>query len=167
MVTPSLHSREPASRSSGFTMIEALIVIVIMAILFSIAVPAFLNLIARQRVVSAASDMYAALLLARSEAQKRNTTVSVTATNSSDWSQGWTVGITGTVVQTQSAIAGNVAIDTTVGGTARSVVAFTWTGRPDAASNGTSIRVYSSAYTSVAGRCISLALSGMPEIKNC
>lgn len=162
-MTSSLRFSLPAKRSSGFTLIEALIVIVIVAILLAIAAPAFLNLIERQRVVSVASDLYASLLLARSEAQKRNGTVSVTATNGSDWSQGWTVG----TVQTQNAISGDVVIETTVGGTARSVVTFAWTGRPDAASTGTAIRVYSSRYGSVGGRCISLTLSGMPQVKDC
>lgn len=150
----------------GFTLVEVLVVIVIMGILAGIAVPSLMQMVAGQKVRSAASDMYSALLLARSEAMKRNTTVNVNATNAADWSRGWTVGISGTTFLTQDAYNGGVAIATTVGGTARSTVAYQWTGRPDSASTNTSITVSSTDY-SLPARCITLNLSGMPQIKSC
>lgn len=76
--------------SAGFSLVELMVVISVLAILMSIAVPSFQELIASQRVRAAASALYDSLLLARSEAIKRNSTVTLTA-NSSNLANGWNV----------------------------------------------------------------------------
>ena len=55
---------------NGFTLIELLIVIGIAAILVSIAVPNFSQMVSQQRVKAAATNFKIAIALARSEARK-------------------------------------------------------------------------------------------------
>lgn len=74
----------------GFTLVELMIVVVILAILSSLAAPAFSELIASQRVRAGASGLYESLILARSEAIKRNASVSLTPT-SGNLGSGWRV----------------------------------------------------------------------------
>ena len=69
-------------RSRGFTLIELMVVISIMAVLLGIGVPSFKSFIAGQRVKTAAGDFSLALVFARSEAIKRNADVTVTAASS-------------------------------------------------------------------------------------
>ena len=60
------------------------------AILAVAAAPSFSSLIANQRVRGASLDLTSALLLARSEAVKRNATVTLAATGAA-WTAGWAV----------------------------------------------------------------------------
>lgn len=70
-------------RSRGFTLVELMITIAIAAILLGIAVPSFQNFIVSSRITTQANDLISDLSLARSEAAKRNTRVTVcTSTNS-------------------------------------------------------------------------------------
>lgn len=64
--------------SSGFTLIELLVVIAIVAILTAVAGPSFRDMMAKQRVRSAASAISESVWLGRAEAMKRNTEVSFT-----------------------------------------------------------------------------------------
>ena len=89
----------------GFTLVELMIVLVIAAVLLAIAAPGFRTLLERNRLQSAASNLYASLMLARSEALKRNQVVWVckgtaTATSASCpsgtngvWEGGWLVHV--------------------------------------------------------------------------
>lgn len=78
------------SRQSGFTVLEALIVVSIGSILMAMAVPSFTELMATQRIRSAATEFHTSLLLARSEAVKRSATVNVVKTGT-NWAEGWEV----------------------------------------------------------------------------
>ncbi len=84
-------------RSHGFTLIELMITLAVMAVLVTLAAPSFNSYIANQRVKAAAYDLLATLSLARSEAVKRNTDVSVSA--ASNWSTGWSVSVGGTTLK--------------------------------------------------------------------
>lgn len=79
-----------ARRAAGVTLVELITTVSILGVVSVFAIPAFTRTIADQRVKSASTDFYIALSKARSEAIKRNTNVTVTAT-SGDWTQGWTI----------------------------------------------------------------------------
>lgn len=81
----------------GFTLIELMTTVAVLAILLAIAVPSFSDSILSSRLSSYASDFVASTHVARSEAIKRNGRVSicVSADGASciagNWSQGWLV----------------------------------------------------------------------------
>src|SRR5688572_2471898 len=89
--------RPSLCRAHGFTLIELLFVMVILAVLLSLAAPSMRNLVLDQRVKTVTSDIHAALIYARSEAIKRNQYVAVCSMNddgsgcqnSTDWARGW------------------------------------------------------------------------------
>ena len=85
-------------RSLGFTLIELLITIAIASLLLALAAPSFSEIIRNNRVTSTTNKLVAALSLARSEAIKRGTRVTLCKTNgtnacalSGDFSEGWIV----------------------------------------------------------------------------
>ena len=79
-------------KARGFSLIELMIVLAIMAVLLTIAAPSFSRFIAGQRIKTASFELQTALMLARSEAIKRGPAATVTvAAKSSNWANGWTV----------------------------------------------------------------------------
>ncbi|WP_151638699.1 pilus assembly FimT family protein [Noviherbaspirillum aerium] len=74
----------------GFTLIELLVTVAIVAILAAVAAPSMSAMIANQRTKSAAADLQMSIMLARSEALKRNASV-VISPNTEGWQAGWRV----------------------------------------------------------------------------
>lgn len=70
---------EPMSRRNerGFTLIELMITIIVLAILTAAALPSFRSFIVNQRIKTASFDLMALLTFTRSEAIKRNANVTL------------------------------------------------------------------------------------------
>lgn len=81
-------------RDRGFTLIELLVTLMVVAVVVSVALPAFTTVIRDNRLVMQSNDLLTALMYARSEAGKRRTAVRVCAGGAScdgDWKDGWIV----------------------------------------------------------------------------
>ena len=76
-------------RARGFTLIELMTVVVVLTLLAMAAAPGMQSLIASQRARAAANDLISDLLMARSEAVKRNKDVSLSPAPA--WADGWVV----------------------------------------------------------------------------
>lgn len=80
-----------ARRAAGFTLIEMMVTVAIVALLSAIAAPSFNQMVASQRLKGASSDLFSALMRARSEAIKRNTEVTLAPSTTSQWQSGWVI----------------------------------------------------------------------------
>lgn len=151
----------PARRAiAGFTLVDLVIVIAVVAVMATIAAPSFAAFVASQRAVSAASNLYAALTAARSEATLRNTNVTL-APKDGDWRNGWTIAdpaIEGRNILVQDAIAAG-----TVSGPAS--VVYQRSGR--VRGTAPSFTLTMSAGSAVAKRCVQVDLTGRPSIQTC
>jgi len=78
------------SPQRGFTLIELVFAIVVLAVLIGFGIPNLQSYFANQRVRAASLDLLASLTQARSEAVKCNGTVQVKA-DATGWNGGWTV----------------------------------------------------------------------------
>lgn len=77
----------------GFTLIELMITILVMAIVLMLAVPSFTTMIVNNRSIALGEDLASALNFARSEAVKRGRIVSICASNDGATCAGnWTDG---------------------------------------------------------------------------
>lgn len=83
-------------RYRGFTIIELMLTLAVVAILATVAAPSFVNVIQNNRATTQANELVAAINLTRSEAVKRGVRVSLCSSSdqascddSNDWSVGW------------------------------------------------------------------------------
>jgi type IV fimbrial biogenesis protein FimT len=83
---------------AGFTLIELMVVVAVVAILATLAAPAMSGLVNSMRLTAAVNTLFSSLLLARSEAIKRNGRAVVCKSASGSacittgaWEQGWMV----------------------------------------------------------------------------
>lgn len=87
--------------TAGFTLIELMVVVALAAIMMTLAVPSFQNMIANNRITSHTNELVMAINMARSEAVKRNVRVILCRSadpaastpscggSANDWTTGW------------------------------------------------------------------------------
>lgn len=86
-------------RTAGYTVVELMSSLTVVAILCGLSVPGMTGLMLDTRAKTAAIDVYSTMVYARSEAIKRNANVDVIP-NGGNWKNGWTVQVGGTVLKT-------------------------------------------------------------------
>ncbi len=80
----------PPQAAHGFTLIELMVVIAILAVLTAVGMPSFIEFIADQRVRAATSDLYGDFVFARVKAIEASRRVYVTP-DGGNWKNGWRV----------------------------------------------------------------------------
>ena len=88
-----MHSVFKAQR--GFTIIELMMTVTVLALLLGIAVPSFMETVRNNRIISQNNELISSLNLARSEALKRSGSVSVCASADQATCSGRTLRPTG------------------------------------------------------------------------
>lgn len=72
----------------GFTLIELMIVLMLIAVMAGIGVPAFQTMLQNSRLTSSTNSLLSALQYARSEAVTQRSAVTVSPLNGTDWASG-------------------------------------------------------------------------------
>lgn len=139
----------------GFTLIELMVTLAVVAVFASLAAPSFRQLIAQQRIKSVTSAITESVWMARSEALKRNGSVGFTFTTAA---AGWNVvdGATSAVLLTQD---GFPAVGSSVtSGTG--VLTFNAYGRLSSGAN--KIQLFNTAANVV--RCVTISSAGYTSV---
>lgn len=155
---------------TGFTMIELLVVVAIVAIMAAVGIPSMLDMIRSSQLRSSTSQLYDAIILARSEAVKRNAQVDVqpgttcvnpASNNSAAWTGGWNVQVApcGTILQ-QFPATTNITITAVPG----AGISYLPTGRITTTS-ASSFDIKSTKSATIPERCIVISASGQPSIR--
>jgi type IV fimbrial biogenesis protein FimT len=152
-----------AQRPTGFTLIELVTVVAVVSLLTVAAAPSFSDLVANHRTKNAATDLYVALAKARSEAVKRNASVTVSPNAGVDWQSGWKIVDTNVVPNVVLDTRGAVAGAAIAGGPAS--VVYQSSGRIQG--NAGVVFTITGAAASAPKRCVTASLSGRPYVKPC
>lgn len=154
MKTPALR------RIEGFTAVEALTVLAIIAIGAAVAVPNLGNVLAGQRLRAAGTDLMSSLLVARSEAIKRNTQVEIVPRAPGDWKSGWRVATVATAEQVDQ----REALGVRVAVAAPASIVYQRNGRLAVAGTTQIEFKDSESHPGVRSRCLSIDPSGLPRL---
>ena len=108
-------------RNGGFTLVELMVILVLIGLSMTIAVPSFQGMISRNRIITQTNDVILAINLARSEATRTGGLVSlspVASTSGNEYGGGFCVVLgtptdcaNGEVVREFGAFVGSVTLD--------------------------------------------------------
>jgi type IV fimbrial biogenesis protein FimT len=157
--------RKRPAIATGFTIIELLVVVMVLAVLATLAAPSFQTFMATQQLKTASFDLYSSLVFARTEAIKYSSGVVRIESVNSDWSQGWTVsyvpttGIANATVLRRREASPRVSISEAGSNT---FFEFRRNGRPTTA---ISLSLTVNGHSEIQGRCVFADPSGNPFTK--
>ena len=154
------------SQARGFTLIELMVTVGVVAILAGFAIPGVRDYLATGAIRSAASDFYVSLLQARSEAIKSRSTATV-APIGATWASGWTVKVGGNLYQQTDAIRSDIGVvmmlpDGTVTTTLTNI---TYGSNGRVSGGAQTVMFYSPTLNTVRARCVSIETNGMPRVR--
>ncbi len=182
-------------RSTGFTILELMVTVVVVAILASVAFPMLSSVVRSARITSNANDLVAGIQLARSEAVKRRAIVRVCRTSQASeavpvcgsgegWHSGWIVFVdtggdgqfndgTDTIVRRTGAFEGGRATPTVFvtpegGGTIADEIAYDPNGFPvvgNIGAGGSALVFCDDRALDAAGRALPISPTGRPNIR--
>lgn len=159
-------------RNDGFTLIEMMVTVALLAILIAAVTPSFRGVLRDNQAATQSNALVTSLMFARSEAIKRNAPVAMCRSNTgtscagSDWADGWILwtDIDGDatvdsdeIVQVQEALAGNFALTAT---------GSSFTYRPDGSVSGAadSFELLPPDGDTDYGRCVAVDVTGRPSV---
>jgi type IV fimbrial biogenesis protein FimT len=147
------------SRECGFTFVELMVTVGIAGILAAVAAPSVSEMLARQRIKTAAADIFGSLMKARSEALKRNSNVKIApSSGNTEWQSGWAMIDTAapTVKIEEQGQIKSITMQGPVSVTYRASgrITDTTTANFDISGSGTTLRM-----------CVSVDISGRPSQK--
>lgn len=146
-------------QAEGFTLVELMVTVSIVAILAGLATPSFRDMIAKNRAKNIGSELFASLLRTRSEALARNANATLSPV-AGDWAKGWQLpdpAQLDNILDSRGAAKGS-----TVSGPAS--VVYTGSGRL----KGTTVPMFVVAVpagVSFQYQCVSIDLAGRPYTK--
>ncbi len=149
-------------QARGFSLLELMVVVAILGILMAVAVPAFTEWIAGQRVRDSAADLHTSLMRAKSEAVSRGLPITVARVDDS-WAKGWTIAnpeFVGTFIEEHGPVS-NATISVIRNGAPLSSVTFSNNGRL----SGTAITIRLEAAGTKTTRCITVDIAGRPKTR--
>lgn len=159
-VSPARTGPPPAA---GFTVIEMMIVVTILAVLGTLAAPSMLAMLQTSKIRTVASDFYSALLKARSESIKRRVVVTVAPAGAS-WSTGWTVKYGTTTLVSHEALSSDIGVQINVPATSTvSSIVYGTNGR--ITSTAPTLIFYSPSDATVQARCVTTDPGGLPRVR--
>lgn len=160
------------SSNYGFTLTELMLVVAVAGVLAMLAMPGFTSLSQSQRVKNASFELYAALSVARSEAIKRNSNVTIIFQNHSvDFPKpthnevSWVItAADGTTIRNKDLIKG---VSITPAGLAGMQIVYGRNGRPTLTANAATFQIDAAGVSTPTQyiRCITIELNGMPRIR--